>query len=145
MAEAAGLALGVFPVCITLIQSYQQGRSIFRDMRDYRRVLKEFRRELQVEHCKFEQSLYSVFGETMTSDECAEVFKNPEQAEQKLNATLRSPSLVQSFIDSVVAMRNEVESIKEKLEATGVHAGKNADGSAQVGSFPGGKEKKKAD
>lgn len=113
MAEAAGLALAVFPLCIELIKYYCAGIATLRDMREHHHLLKEFDRELNMEYCKYKTSLASVFDGTVTA---ATIFEDPAAAKARLEDRLPFPDVVENFIKAVERMRDEVKELQMKFE-----------------------------
>ena len=55
--EAAGVALGLFPLVIEGIKFYISSAEKFKEMKHYKRTLDKFRRELVMEKSKFDNIL----------------------------------------------------------------------------------------
>ncbi|KAF8536846.1 hypothetical protein BDD12DRAFT_807443 [Trichophaea hybrida] len=67
--EAAGLALGAFPIAVEFIKFYANGARTMQDMRHHRHILDGFVRELDMEFCKFANTCYDLFEGVVTADE----------------------------------------------------------------------------
>lgn len=113
--ETAGIVLAVFPICIGLINIYFHGAATLNKMRHHHRVLREFHRELDMESCKFYNSLLNLFDDTITEQDCARFFRDPKGAEEKLKARLVRPQTAKNFIDGISAMSQALSDLEHKF------------------------------
>lgn len=137
--EIVGIVLGVFPVCIELVKHCCTGIQTLKDMRDYRRVLGELELELEMESCKFFNSLYNLFGDIITEQECVAMFQHPEGAQVRLQLETRLHRLdsAEIFIRAIKALRSELEELQQGFEgiggvATGTAPGRDAQGAGDA-------------
>jgi len=60
--EAAGLALGLFPIVLEGLKFYIASADAVREMKRHKRTLDQFRRDISMEKCKFENTWYTLVG-----------------------------------------------------------------------------------
>ena len=113
--ETAGVVLAVFPLCIELVKLYANGAQTLKGMRDYESELLKLQRRLQMESCIFYNSLYTLFEDTITEEECIRLIRDPKGAEQKLNARLNRPQSVENFIGAVMEMEQELSELQKQF------------------------------
>jgi len=132
--EIAGLVLGTFPLCIELIKLYASGVETLRDMHHHHRELRQFQRGLEMESCKFNNTLCSLFEDALTEQDSVLFFPDPKEAERRLNARLDRPGVRSVFIHAVEALHKELSELQQQFLVDKVVADKTAGRYAQVGS-----------
>ena len=117
--ETAGLVLGAFPLVIEGMKVYANGARTMKNMMEYERVLKQYRREISMEQGHFEDMCYNLL-EDMTEPEDSilhEMMTDPrhekwrEELHNALSLRLRRPD---SFIDAI----KEFQTILDDLAIT---------------------------
>lgn len=132
--ETAGILLGVFPLCIELIKLYVRGAETLGEILRHHRVLQRFQRELNMESCKFYNSLLNLFEDTLTGQDCEQFFKDPKEAEERLNTRLDRPGATKAFIDAVEALQEELNELRYQFQVDKGRADGIADKHVQAGS-----------
>ena len=78
-------------------------------------VLREFHRELDMESCKFYDTLCNLFEDTLTEQDCVQFFHDIGEAEEKLKERLVRPQAVINFLNAVTAMEEELSELRRKF------------------------------
>jgi len=113
--ETAGLILAAFPILIQGLDIYISSADIVKEMWQYRIALKQFRRAIDMEGCKFDNTWYTLLE--LAGEDADAAGKPPWSAslEAKLLAHLRSSS-VTSFVDACVELNLILEELIRKFK-----------------------------
>jgi len=120
MAEAAGLALAVFPVLIKGMSDYRKGLRTIGDWQKYRGQLSRLVRQLEMEQVKFENTCVSLLEGVVTAEKATALmagtgWDDPE-FQEILNQHLQ-PRLANAFADAVVALNSYLQLLSKDIGA----------------------------
>ena len=111
--EAAGLALGLFPLVIEGIKFYISSAEKFKEMKHHKRTLDKFRRELVMEKSKFDNIWYTLVSRAGVRMEPNMEFP-PETVEEVLSCLPQYA--VGSFINGCQELNTILEKLAEKFQ-----------------------------
>lgn len=120
--EIAGVALGAFPICILLVEMCRSGMKVYKDMQEHGRTLQEFQRELRMEQCKFRDSLYHVFGDTISTispnGNPLEIFRDISKANERLKEFIedKGSSIEPLLRETMTAMVEKLCKLQDKFQ-----------------------------
>ena len=106
--EAAGLALGLFPLVVEGVKFYISSAKKFKELKNHKRTLDKFRRELKMEKSKFDNIWYTLVSRAGVRIEPNMEFP-PETVEEVLSC------LPQYAVGSFVNGCQELKKILRKL------------------------------
>lgn len=111
--EAAGLALGIFPLVIEGIDSYIDFAKKVKQMKHHKRTLEQFRRELKMEKGKFKNTWFTLAGRTGVDIEPN--MQPPPIAMTKLLSCLPAYAVV-SFTDTCQEFDTIIKELRDKFQ-----------------------------
>lgn len=119
--EIAGLVLAALPLAVETIKFYVKGAETMKEMRHHLPVLKEFERELDMEHAKFVDTCYHLLGNTVAPKDLSSLMGDPggdlweaESLQAKIRSRLPSHS-IEPFLKAIEAMKTVVDELNEKF------------------------------
>lgn len=110
--EAAGLALGLFPVVIEAIKLYMSSAEKFREMKHHKHTLAKFRRELVMEKTKLDNIWYTLVSKAGVLIEPNMEF-SPEIMKEVLSWL--PPYAVESVVNSFQELNTILGELTEKF------------------------------
>ena len=108
--EAAGLALGLFPLVIEGIKFYISSAEKFKEMKHHKRTLDKFRREVVMEKSKFDNTWYTLVSRAGVCIEPNMEFP-PETVKEVLSCLPQYA--VESFIDGCQELSTILGKLRE--------------------------------
>ncbi|KAA8894846.1 hypothetical protein FN846DRAFT_785833 [Sphaerosporella brunnea] len=116
--EAAGLALGIFPILIKGIRFYIDGVGTIKDWWRYKGVLSRLVRQLETEQLKFENTCGHLLEGLVTAGEATDLvggigWDNP--AFQEILGQRHNPKMVKVFTESVQALHRHLEQLSKDV------------------------------
>lgn len=112
--EAAGIALGLFPIVLEALKFYTTSADTVKEMKRHKRTLDQFRRDINMEKCKFENTWYALV--VRAGLDLNMVGKQPWEAH--LEATLISSlpaGAASSFVDGCQDLNAILEELAQKF------------------------------
>jgi hypothetical protein len=114
--EAAGIALAIFPLLITGVQSYLDGTRKANDMWHWKRSLRRLRRELETESSLFENTCENLLKEVVSSDKLLALLDGKGWGDPDFVRRL-SEHMGERIAKSFVSEVKELSKFLQKLEA----------------------------
>ena len=111
--EAAGLALGIFPLVIEGIKFYISFAKKVKQMKHYKRTLEQFRRELVMEKSKFDNTWFTLAKRAGID---IEPNKEPPQLAMKRLLSCLPKYVVESFIDACQEFSDTLGELREMFQ-----------------------------
>lgn len=114
--ETAGLVLAAFPILMQCLNVYVSSAQKVREMRRYRRVLRQFRRAIDMENCKFENTWYALVE--LAGENPSTIGELPWGAgvKARLLAQLR-PASVRNFAEACEELNEILEQLNSQFTA----------------------------
>ena len=115
--EAAGLALGIFPIILTALENYRETAEVVKDWWKFKRKYVKCKRDVEYYQIAFESNLKQLLLPLVCDDdEIGILMSNPGGAgwqNEDLDAKLRErlPNAYESYRDSI----NEINGVMRKL------------------------------
>ena len=112
--EAAGIVLGLFPIVLEGLKFYTRSADTVREMKRHKRTLDQFRRDISMEKCKFENTWYALVGRA--GMDLSMLGEQPWGAyvEQTLISCLPAGS-ASSFIDGCQDLNTTLEELAQRF------------------------------
>lgn len=120
--ETAGLALAVFPLVVSGLQSYADGARTIKDMWRPEMALKSLIRDIGMEKCKFENTCTFLLEGMVTDLHLTRLMECPggplwseHDLQEKLENRLRRATVVLCYMDAMQELTSTLQVLQDNL------------------------------
>jgi hypothetical protein len=120
--ETAGLILAAFPLLVHGLTAYSKGVNTIRDWRGYRRILRQYARDLEGERVVYLNTLEELFiGIAPSEEELKQLIDNAggplwQNQEYDLKLRTRLDHAYDAYLLKLLALRELLETLSTKLD-----------------------------
>ena len=113
--EVAGLVLGLFPIVIEGLSFYCCSASTFKEMKRHKRTLAAFTREIDLEKCNFDNTMYALASLARVD---VKLLGGPpwDAAVEAALVSCLPPHSIASFVNGCQALSNILEVLAQKFQ-----------------------------